>query len=133
MQTVITRKAAQAAGLPHFYTGRACCNGHDAPRFVSNGGCVACNKERMATFNSGTRRGRTAKLQGLFTYELHTDDHAKALAFCQALDMDRGRTPKVPAVKEVLAPRTVQQIEDDRARIFSGLRQPEKEVYVPKL
>jgi len=35
-------------------------------------------------------------MRGEFGYPLHKDDHAAALAYCQALDMARGRTPHVP-------------------------------------
>ena len=42
---VITRRAAFAAGLKHFYTGLECRNGHRAPRLVVTGNCVECRSE----------------------------------------------------------------------------------------
>ena len=131
--TITTRSAAAAAGYRYYYTGKPCKNDHLAQRYVSTGNCKACQKSYSKDSASATRKQYVCKLQGLFTYALHADDHAKALAYCQALDMDRGRTPQAPAEVAPLGVRTFEQIQEDRARIFSGLRQPEKEVYVPKL
>jgi hypothetical protein len=88
---VITRSNAAAQGRKHFYTGKPCKYGHDSARFVSTGGCMACNAARSKAFSSAVaRNGR------LFTYALHPDDVAAALAYCQALDLQRGRAPFVP-------------------------------------
>lgn len=133
MNIIITRGAARTAGLPHYFTGKACFVGHVALRYVSTGNCVQCQKDRSKQTASATRRGYVARLQGLFAYALHPDDHAKALAYCQALDLDRGNKPKVPTVAAVLGVRTNEQIEEDRRRIFSGLRPPEEPGYMPKL
>lgn len=42
---VSTRADARAAGARFFFTGRACSNGHVAPRYVSTGGCKQCGLE----------------------------------------------------------------------------------------
>lgn len=39
---IMTRAAAHAAGLKHFYTGRPCKKGHDRERVVSTGACMGC-------------------------------------------------------------------------------------------
>lgn len=38
------RAAAKAAGSVHYTTGISCPNGHNGPRYTSNGSCVACLK-----------------------------------------------------------------------------------------
>lgn len=38
----ITREMARLNGLPHFFTGSECSNGHVANRLVRNGNCVEC-------------------------------------------------------------------------------------------
>jgi hypothetical protein len=45
-QTSITRKWAAECGLSRFYTGVKCRSGHLAERYVSNGQCVQCNREK---------------------------------------------------------------------------------------
>jgi hypothetical protein len=41
---IITRSAAKAAGLRHYFTGTPCNHGHVAARFVSTWGCVECSR-----------------------------------------------------------------------------------------
>lgn len=85
--TLIARTVAAAQGLKHFYTGRPCKYSHDSLRFTSTGACMACNAGRSQMFSRKVTTGR-------FAYELHPEDHATALAYCQALDLQRGRTPQ---------------------------------------
>lgn len=40
---VVDRETAHAQGRTRFYTGVICKRGHDAERFVANGGCCACS------------------------------------------------------------------------------------------
>lgn len=88
-QEIITRNDAHAAGLRRFFTGRPCAHGHTAERFVSTGGCVACNAARSKAFGAQAK-----KADGKFVYPLaHPDDHAAAWAYCQALDLARGAVP----------------------------------------
>jgi len=88
---LISRKDAHEQNLKRFYTGKPCSHGHDAQRFVTTGGCVACNADRSRAFSKLTN-----STQGRFTYALHPDDYAAAFAYCQALDLQRGRVPETP-------------------------------------
>lgn len=87
----ISREQAFSQNFKRFYTGRPCKHGHDAQRFVSTGGCVACNNRRSKLFAN-----IKAAATGGFFYDLHPDDYAAARAYCQALDLARGRVPEVP-------------------------------------
>lgn len=49
---VISRKAAIAAGLKHFFSGRPCRNGHLTPRPVSGSGCPICSDIRVRAWNA---------------------------------------------------------------------------------
>lgn len=93
---IISRQDAFNFGRKRFYTGRLCKHGHDAERFVSTGNCVKCNADRSKQFARTATAASNLRLQGHFTYLLHPDDHAAALAYCQALDLQRGRVPKTP-------------------------------------
>lgn len=42
----ISKQAAIAAGLKHYFTGKPCAKGHIAKRFVSTRTCCQCNDER---------------------------------------------------------------------------------------
>lgn len=44
---LVTRESAKAQGLKRFYTGDACPKGHDSPRYVSDGSCCQCRKEKI--------------------------------------------------------------------------------------
>jgi len=133
MFTIISRQAAHASGATHYFTGKPCAAGHTVPRYVSTGNCTQCQKERSASYASTLRKGRVARLQGHFAYPLHPDDFAAALAYCQALDLNRGNRPHIPSSASVLPPVTAQQIEEHRQAVFTGLRKPEPEPYLPKL
>ncbi len=93
---IITRKEALSVGRKRFFTDKPCIHGHIAQRFVTTGGCVACNAERSKLFARNVKREINSRAAGAFVYSLHPDDHAAALAYCQALDMARGRVPTVP-------------------------------------
>lgn len=43
--TIISRKEAIRIGLPRYFTGKACKNGHIAERGTSRGTCFSCHKE----------------------------------------------------------------------------------------
>ena len=56
---VISRAAAKAAGLKHYFTGKPCARGHIDYRFVSVGTCKSCARERaMANHVHTTDRRR---------------------------------------------------------------------------
>lgn len=42
MPEILSRRDALLLGLKRYYTGKPCKYGHDAERFVANGGCVEC-------------------------------------------------------------------------------------------
>lgn len=96
MQEISTRRQAADAGQKRYYTGRPCSKGHDAQRFVSTGVCVKCAADYVKSYNSKIRKTANAAAAGLFSYPLHPDDVAAALAYCQALDLQRSRAPHVP-------------------------------------
>jgi 5-methylcytosine-specific restriction endonuclease McrA len=61
---VISRGEARALGLRVFFTSVACKRGHVAERYVTNGGCVECERERAAKWreaNPDKERERAAK------------------------------------------------------------------------
>lgn len=118
MHTIIKRSDAAAAGLKFFYSGTPCAQGHDAQRYTSTGNCVACHKARGQHVGADIRKARVARLRGHFNYPLHVDDHAAALAYCQALDMARGIAPTMPTQAAPMQPRTQEQLAEDRRRIF---------------
>lgn len=88
-----TRSEAMIAGALKYSTGQPCKNGHLSERYTSSGICCRCNVEASRAITSRYKKIRNAKLQGHFSYALHPDDHAAALAYCQALDLQRGRLP----------------------------------------
>lgn len=93
------RNAARASGHRFYLATRPCRNGHTAPRYVSTGGCSECLKDWRDTERRATEAASVAAAQGsrLFSYALHPDDLAAALAFCQSLDVQRGRMPQATA------------------------------------
>lgn len=113
-QVIISREEAAAQKLTHFFTGRPCRYGHTAPRFVSTGGCTECNSARAARFGK--------KAPALFAYPLHPSDVAVALAFCQALDLQRGRMPagnnQVVIGNATITPVTPEEINAARVRLW---------------
>lgn len=104
MITVKTRMQAAMDGDSKYSTGRPCIHGHPPIRYTSSGICVKCNAENAQKFKSGYNKAKNARASGAFVYHLHPDDHAAALAHCQALDLARGRAPHVPPAPVVAAP-----------------------------
>lgn len=88
---ILNRAEAMRLGKKRYFTGRACKFGHVAERFVTTGGCSACNAERSRLFRVAARTNGRA-----FTYPLaDVRDYAAAWAYCQALDLARGHVPAV--------------------------------------
>lgn len=114
MFELISRQDAAAQSRTRFYTGRPCRYGHDAQRYVSTGGCVACNAGRAQSFS------RLAAVSGeAFSYKIHPEDYAALLAYAQALDIQRGRSPQTPArAKTPSAPATPEDVEAARRVAF---------------
>jgi hypothetical protein len=42
---IISRKAARAAGLTHYFTGKPCKHGHISKRAVGGGNCLSCQRD----------------------------------------------------------------------------------------
>lgn len=121
---ILTRRQAANLGMNKYYTGKPCSHGHDSPRYVSSGICCKCNAEGVKRYNQGITKERVSRQRGLFAYSLHPDDHAAALAFCQALDLQRGRLPQVPAapVAPALVEPTPEALQAIRLAAFPALR-----------
>lgn len=99
-----TRRQAAEAGENKYYTGKPCVHGHDGPRYTASGICCKCNNDGVKRYNKNLTKMKVSRALGAFTYPLHPDDHAAALAYCQALDLQRGRVPQVPEARPVPAP-----------------------------
>jgi hypothetical protein len=123
---IITRGESLALGRKRYYTGQPCKHGHDAQRFVSTGACVACNVVRSRLFANS--KNSTA---GRFVYSLHPDDHAAALAYCQALDLARGRTPRHPQSQDEFVGPSAEYIERAIALTREALDPPPQQPYLP--
>lgn len=114
---VKTRMEAAQAGEKKYRTGKPCSNGHDSPRYTSTGICCRCNVDAAKRYSGRVQLTVKAKLQGHFVYPLHPDDHASALAYCQALDLSRGRVPHV-----VAAPTPFGEISAEQAAMIAATR-----------
>lgn len=64
-QPLVTRAEALAQGLTRYYTGQPCLRGHVAERKTSNCCCLACKKERVASFSGLVRTSRSVPQKGL--------------------------------------------------------------------
>lgn len=124
--TPSTRQDAVRLGSVFFATGKPCRNGHTAARYTSTGHCTECLRVQRSDTAVALRESRrpTDGSRRLFTYRLHPDDHAAALAFCQGLDTQRGLVPKsAQAVAAAEPPRsaTPEEVAVHRARIMADL------------
>lgn len=137
----VNRKDAREAGDRFYLPGKPCRNGHSSPRYVSTGHCSACLAAARGADQEQHRQAMAARFAGdrLFTYRLHADDHAAAQAFCQALDLQRGRTPQVPqavaatpaAPVAPVMPEWLQRLRAGEAASPPGVEQPQAARYVP--
>lgn len=110
-----TRREAAIAGETKYWTGRQCGKAHDSPRYTSTGICCKCNAEATKAYSKRLRSTINAKQQGHFSYPSHPADHAAALAYCQALDLQRGRqphTPDAPVIIEDVSPEQIQRMRE---------------------
>lgn len=129
MYEIITRREAADRGLRHFYTGKPCKRGHDSRRYTATGGCMKCASVYVKQYNKQVIEQMSARAHGLFSYRLHPDDHAAALAYCQALDMQRGRMPQTPT--QAAQPEAF-DAHKARQEIFGKVLPPPSEPYLPK-
>lgn len=128
----VTREQAISSALKFFYTGRPCAHGHDSQRYTSTGHCTQCLRERSATLQRNAKRAYIDRIRGYFAYPLHPADHAAALAYCQALDIARGRPPQElePLVVDQRLANIDEVLRDLKARNPNVSALP---VYLPKL
>ena len=112
-----TRKQASANGDHKYFTGKSCMSGHLGPRYTASGICCKCNSENVKKYNRKMQSGVQAKQRGLFTREIHPDDHAAVHAYCDALDLQRGRVPQSPT--NVVSNDVAATIAQTRARLLN--------------
>lgn len=120
----ISRAEASAAGLSFFFTGKRCKHGHLSQRYVSTGSCVMCIKAAGQETASRFRKDAISRQRGHFSYPLHPDDVAAATAYCQGLDLARGRMPFMPPVQQPTLPVSPEQIAAMRARALGAAATP---------
>lgn len=96
---IITRRAAHAAGLAKFYTGRPCIYGHDSPRFVSSGACVAC----IRGYSRNYARAKNGATVRLILEGLHPDDAAALRDMAAAMRATRDAVAPVVSIDAVRA------------------------------
>jgi len=49
---IIDKKTARSEGLKHYYTGKPCKQGHDSERYVNDGKCAQCVRDRVAKWKA---------------------------------------------------------------------------------
>lgn len=139
MLEVMTRRKAAEAGLKRYYTGKPCSKGHDSPRFTSTGACVKCAAGYAKGYADRLKKETNARIAGFFSYPLHPDDVAAALAYCQALDLQRGRQPYAPSVAPPAPASPFQTVDDlpahiarHREKVKADYAAPSAPDYLPK-
>lgn len=139
MLEVLTRRKAAEAGLKRYYTGKPCSKGHDSPRFTSTGACIKCAAGYAKSYADRLKKETNARIAGFFSYPLHPLDVAAALAYCQALDLQRGRQPYAPAPVEAAPPSPFLTVDDlpahiarHREKIKADHAAPSLPDYLPK-
>lgn len=80
MQELISRKEAKASGMPYYYTGKPCINGHSSPRKTSDGACPPCKaewaaRERATNPEYLEKQRKACRENNLLRY--HSDDEYK--------------------------------------------------------
>lgn len=58
---IISIRAAEAAGLKHYFTGKPCRKGHLGPRYVSTWRCVECTVNRVLDWQKSNPEKKRAK------------------------------------------------------------------------
>lgn len=92
---VMKRIEAIHQGLVKYVPDTPCRAGHRL-RYASTGQCIGCAKDaqsELMRIRNSAEQARSEK-DALIIYRLHPQDLAQALAFCQALDLQRGRVPQ---------------------------------------
>lgn len=70
MPEIITKEQAKAQGLRFYCTGKPCCAGHIALRYVCSGACTACSRRYYKNAYS-TRRIEILKAGRVSYYKHH--------------------------------------------------------------
>lgn len=130
MATIKTRRDAAEAGESKYYTGRPCINGHSGFRYTSSGICCACNVENARKYNKLMNKKVNEHKQGYFSYPLHPDDFAAAFSYCQALDIQRGVTPRSEVASN--APMELPEWRQKRDAEIANSRQKTIDSFAPK-
>ena len=60
---IITRKEAIEKGLPRYFTGKPCVNGHISERVTKKCDCVECNNERNSAYRAIPENAEKARLR----------------------------------------------------------------------
>lgn len=84
---IITRLDAAERGLKRYFSGKPCTNGHESPRFVSNGMCIACLKDHQQKYRTIANL-KTAGLTRI-TLDIHPDDEKYIRDTVEALRIAR--------------------------------------------
>lgn len=121
-----TQADAIAQGSTYYYTGKPCKQGHEAPRYTSTCNCTECARLMRQGKAQAARKASTSRARGWFGYPLHPDDMAAALAYCQGLDLARGRQPYVDPTPAAHTPRTPEQIDELRRLALGRVPYPEQ-------
>lgn len=93
MDVPSTRAEAKARGLPHYFTGKPCVNGHVALR-KTKGACVECLKQEWAESNARRAqlpKSEAAKAAGRRYYERNRDRVIEAAQRRPSLEKRRHR------------------------------------------
>lgn len=118
----VSRKEAQAQGLPHYWTGTPCTHGHIALRRVNDRVCTACDKvaktaRRASAANEQVKRIRRAAYQKhkeaalLAKKTYRTENKGKINALCAARKkVVRQRTPQWLTALDRLKTRCMYQL-----------------------
>lgn len=72
---IISRAEAKARGMRHYFTGKSCCRGHIAKRFVSIQACVECSR---LTTNDWGKRNRDKRAAYYRRYRRENPEKYKA-------------------------------------------------------
>jgi 5-methylcytosine-specific restriction endonuclease McrA len=89
---IIGRKAAKAAGLKTYFTGKPCKRGHIGPRYVSRGNCVQCDNRRNRESYRNNLEAR--KIRGKKRYDNNKEILLTRAKIYKHNNPDKGRAIK---------------------------------------
>jgi len=100
---IITRQQAKERGLPRYYTGIACENGHLSERMTKSKKCLACHRERRA--RTRVEQGDKIKAQKAASYRKNREktlQHQKEWLAANREEVSKRRKAARPAKREQL-------------------------------